>query len=151
MTECPIRPMISIKKHIYHCNDWNQDTKVSCAAWCLERQITGLSTVSTSSWTKHWINHQRHTFRAGPLSEALSLALFPSRPNWTKSSSRLTSSSSTICSDWRLAAILPRALITAKEQCLCTEAGKVKWVYNTFLFFVICVLVTCIHGPCSLW
>lgn len=64
------------------------------------------------------------TFRAGPFSEARSLALFPSKPSWTKSSSRLTRSSSTICSAWRLAAMFPRALITAREQCLHKQQQK---------------------------
>lgn len=30
--------MMRTGEQIYHCNDWNQDTKVSCTAWCLERQ-----------------------------------------------------------------------------------------------------------------
>ncbi len=108
-----------------------------------------------------------HTFRAGPLSEALSLALFPSRPSWTKSSSRLTSSSSTICSAWRLAAMLPRALITAKEQCLhaqrkrsfTTRQQTVNLVWQHILLCWSCfpglwelwLVLTCIHGLCSLW
>lgn len=58
------------------------------------------------------------TFSAGPFSLALSLALFPSSPSWTNSSSKFISSSSTRCSSWMLAAMLARALMTAKEQCL---------------------------------
>lgn len=58
------------------------------------------------------------TFRAGPFSLALSLARFPSSPSCTNSSSRFMSNSSTRCSSWMLAAMLARALITAREQCL---------------------------------
>lgn len=63
------------------------------------------------------------TFNAGPLSEARSLARFPSRPSWTNSSKRFTISSSTSCSPCRFAAMLASAFITAREQCL-TEAKR---------------------------
>lgn len=86
-----------------------------------------------------------HTFRAGPLSEALSLALLPSKPSWTKSSSRLTSSSSTICSAWRFAAMLPSAFITAKEQCLQKEEGTFMYEISSST----CVSVTAGYGSHS--
>ncbi len=68
--------------------------------------------------TIHDYNVTFGTLRAGPFSLALSLARFPSSPSCTKSSSRFTSSSSTICSVCMFAAMLARALITAREQCL---------------------------------
>lgn len=100
---------------------------------------------------------QSRAFRAGPLSGARSLALFPSRPSWTKSSSRLTSSSSTICSDCRLAAMFPRAFITAKEQCLRRGEGGVirgapghqrgrQWVTRAPVSVVLVVFVRVNHG-----
>lgn len=64
-----------------------------------------------------------HTFKAGPFSEALSLARFPSRPSWTNSSKRFTINSSTSCSPCRFAAIFARAFITAREQCLHATEG----------------------------
>lgn len=67
-----------------------------------------------------------NTLRAGPFSLALSLARFPSSPSCTNNSSRFTSSSSTICSVCRFAAMLARALITAREQCL--HQTRQHWV-----------------------
>lgn len=69
------------------------------------------------------------TFSAGPLSEALSLARFPSRPSWTNSSKRFTISSSTSCSPCRLAAMLARAFITAREQCLKRKMTQTRREY----------------------
>lgn len=80
---------------------------------------------SSATHTKHSCTQLKPsaflTFSAGPFSLALSLALFPSSPSWTKSSSKFISSSSTRCSTWMLAAMLARALMTAKEQCLGRE------------------------------
>lgn len=67
-----------------------------------------------------------NTLRAGPFSLALSLARFPSSPSCTNNSRRFTSSSSTICSVCRFAAMLARALITAREQCL--HQTRQHWV-----------------------
>lgn len=78
-------------------------------------QMGPLAIFSAMFWG---LNNEARTFSAVPLSDALSLALFPSRPSWTNNSKRFTSSSSTSCSPCKLAAMLARALITAREQCL---------------------------------
>lgn len=78
--------------------------------WILTTAMTGISTPRFPALLE--------AFSAGPFSLALSLALFPSSPSWTNSSSKFISSSSTRCSTWMLAAMLARALMTAKEQCL---------------------------------
>lgn len=72
-----------------------------------------------------------HTFKAGPFSEALSLARFPSRPSWTNSSKRFTINSSTSCSPCRFAAIFARAFITAREQCLHATEGTLVYTYTS--------------------
>ena len=77
------------------------------------------------------------TFSAGPFSLALSLALFPSSPSWTNSSSKFISSSSTRCSPWMLAAMLARALMTAKEQCLRRKNSYEQVILQSFIFSVL--------------
>lgn len=105
-------PLCALSLFLRYFNSWMKTVK-----WTRCESSVNVQTLSVNV-------HGKCTFRAGPLSEARSLALFPSKPSCTKSSSRLTSSSSTICSACMLAAMLPRAFITAREQCLQKEEGS---------------------------
>lgn len=53
----PVRPTVSLRKHIYHCNDWNQDPKVPRAARCL-------------GGTKNWSQFSFHEQLGKPLAQS---------------------------------------------------------------------------------